>query len=149
MSDAAAAAGAAGVPGRFDARGLLRRALGALVVVWVVVTTVFAVVHLAPGDSRRWLDDPRVPESQRARIREIYGVDDPLAVRYGRWVSAALRGDFGLSVTHQEPVFSQLGRVHDVIIGPDGYLYVTLQLPGQFMSQSTPGMIARLIPVSQ
>ena len=55
----------------------------------------------------------------------------------------------GTEVTHQEPVFSQLGRVHDVIIGPDGYLYVTLQVPGQFLSQSTPGMIARLIPVSQ
>jgi glucose/arabinose dehydrogenase len=51
-------------------------------------------------------------------------------------------------VTHQESVISQLGRVHDVIIGPDGYLYVTLQLPGQFLSQSTPGTIARLIPVS-
>jgi glucose/arabinose dehydrogenase len=55
----------------------------------------------------------------------------------------------GTQVTHQEPVFSQLGRVHDVIIGPDGYLYVTLQMAGQFLSQSTPGMIARLIPVAQ
>jgi glucose/arabinose dehydrogenase len=55
----------------------------------------------------------------------------------------------GDKVTHQEPVFDQFGRVHDVIIGPDGYLYVTLQLPGQTMSQSTPGMVARLIPVQQ
>ena len=30
--------------------------------------------------------------------------------------------------------------------GPDGYLYVTLQLPGQSLSASTPGMVARLIP---
>jgi hypothetical protein len=44
-------------------------------------------------------------------------------------------------------VFNQFGRVHDVIVGPDGYLYLTLQLPGQVLSQSTPGMIARLIPV--
>ena len=36
-----------------------------------------------------------------------------------------------------------------VIIGPDGYLYVTLQLPGQVLSQSTPGMIARLVPVGR
>jgi glucose/arabinose dehydrogenase len=50
-------------------------------------------------------------------------------------------------VTHQEQVFNQFGRVHDVIAGPDGYLYVTLQLPGQVLSQSTPGMIARLVPV--
>jgi aldose sugar dehydrogenase len=55
----------------------------------------------------------------------------------------------GDKVTHQEQVFNQFGRVHDVIIGPDGYLYVTLQVPGQVLSQSTPGMIARLVPVAQ
>ena len=31
-------------------------------------------------------------------------------------------------------VFNQFGRVHDVIVGPDGLLYVTLQLPGQVLS---------------
>jgi glucose/arabinose dehydrogenase len=49
-------------------------------------------------------------------------------------------------VTHQEVLFNQYGRVHDVIQGPDGLLYVTLQLPGQPMAASTPGMVARLIP---
>jgi glucose/arabinose dehydrogenase len=53
----------------------------------------------------------------------------------------------GGKVVAQETVFNQFGRVHDVIIGPDGLLYVTLQLPGQVLSQSTPGMIARLVPV--
>ena len=51
-------------------------------------------------------------------------------------------------VTHEEQVFNQFGRVHDVVQGPDGLLYVTLQLPGQMLSQSTPGMIARLVPVT-
>jgi glucose/arabinose dehydrogenase len=50
-------------------------------------------------------------------------------------------------VTHEEQVFNQFGRVHDVVQGPDGYLYVTLQLPGQVLSASTPGMVARLVPV--
>jgi glucose/arabinose dehydrogenase len=53
----------------------------------------------------------------------------------------------GGKVVHQEVVFNQFGRVHDVIVGPDGLLYVTLQLPGQVLSQSTPGMVARLVPV--
>jgi aldose sugar dehydrogenase len=53
----------------------------------------------------------------------------------------------GDKVTHQEAVFNQFGRVHDVIVGPDGLLYVTLQLPGRVLSQSTPGMVARLVPV--
>jgi len=55
----------------------------------------------------------------------------------------------GDTATHQEAVFNQFGRVHDVIVGPDGYLYVALQLPGQVLSQSTPGMVARLMPVQQ
>jgi glucose/arabinose dehydrogenase len=52
----------------------------------------------------------------------------------------------GDKVTHQEVVFNQFGRIHDVVIGPDGYLYVTMQLPGRGLSDSTPGMVARLIP---
>ena len=55
----------------------------------------------------------------------------------------------GNKVTHQEPVFNQFGRVHDVIVGPDGLLYVTLQLPGQSLSSSTPGMVGRLVPVKK
>jgi glucose/arabinose dehydrogenase len=52
-------------------------------------------------------------------------------------------------VTHQETVFNQFGRVRDVSVGPDGFLYVMLQLPGQVLSQSTPGMVARLVPVKR
>jgi glucose/arabinose dehydrogenase len=55
----------------------------------------------------------------------------------------------GNTVTHQEPVFTQFGRVRDVIVGPDGYLYVALQMPGQVLPQSTPGVVARLVPVQQ
>jgi glucose/arabinose dehydrogenase len=53
----------------------------------------------------------------------------------------------GDTVTHQEPVFTQFGRVRDVVVGPDGYLYVLLQRPGKVVSDSTPGTVARLIPV--
>ena len=55
----------------------------------------------------------------------------------------------GNKVVAQEQVFNQFGRVHDVIIGPDGLLYVTLQLPGQSLSASTPGMVGRLVPVKK
>ncbi|MEO7272358.1 MAG: PQQ-dependent sugar dehydrogenase, partial [Vicinamibacterales bacterium] len=55
----------------------------------------------------------------------------------------------GDKVTHQEVVFNSFGRVHDVIVGPDGYLYVTLQLPGRGLADSTPGMVARLMPVAK
>jgi glucose/arabinose dehydrogenase len=53
----------------------------------------------------------------------------------------------GDKVTAQEVLFNQFGRVHDVIQGPDGLLYVTFQQPGQVMSASTMGSVARLVPV--
>jgi aldose sugar dehydrogenase len=52
----------------------------------------------------------------------------------------------GDKVTHQEAVFNQFGRVRDVVIGPEGHLYVILQTPGQPVSQSTAGLVARLVP---
>jgi glucose/arabinose dehydrogenase len=53
----------------------------------------------------------------------------------------------GDSVVHQEMVISQLGRVRDVVVGPDGYLHVLLQRPAPVLSQSTSGMFVRLVPV--
>jgi glucose/arabinose dehydrogenase len=52
----------------------------------------------------------------------------------------------GDKVLHQEAVFNQFGRVRDVAIGPDGYVYLLLQTPGQPVSASTPGLLARLVP---
>jgi aldose sugar dehydrogenase len=53
----------------------------------------------------------------------------------------------GDTVTHQEVLFNQFGRARDVVVGPDGYLYVLLQMPGQPMAASTPGILARMVPV--
>jgi aldose sugar dehydrogenase len=80
--------------------------------------------------------------------------------RYAEWKNnlfvSALAGQqlrrleiTGDKVTHQEVLFNQFGRVHDVIVGPDGYIYATLQLPGRGLTDSTPGMVARLVPVAK
>src|SRR4051812_33189770 len=53
-------------------------------------------------------------------------------------------------VVNQEVLFAQFGRVRDVVQGPDGYLYLALQMPtggqGVPLSAATPGMIVRLVP---
>jgi glucose/arabinose dehydrogenase len=53
----------------------------------------------------------------------------------------------GRQVLHQEVVFDRYGRVRDIVTGPDGLLYVALQLPGPQLSASTPGLVVRLVPV--
>lgn len=56
------------------------------------------------------------------------------------------------AVVAQEPVFEQFGRTRAVVTGPDGLLYVLLQNPtgagtGVGLSEGTPGMVVRLVPV--
>ncbi len=58
----------------------------------------------------------------------------------------------GRKIVAQEAVFKELGRVRDVITGPDGLLYVLVQNPtgggtGMLLSASTSGMVIRLAPV--
>ena len=54
----------------------------------------------------------------------------------------------GGKVTRQEVVFNEFGRVRDVVTGPDGLLYVSLSLPGQRLSDTTAGVIVRLVPAN-
>ena len=50
------------------------------------------------------------------------------------------------AVTHQEVVFNEYGRVRDIVIGPDGYLYLAVSLPGQRVFDTTAGVIVRMVP---
>jgi aldose sugar dehydrogenase len=53
----------------------------------------------------------------------------------------------GDRVVKQEVVFDEFGRVRDIVTGPDGYFYVALSLPGQRLSDTTAGVVVRLLPV--
>jgi aldose sugar dehydrogenase len=53
----------------------------------------------------------------------------------------------GTKVTRQEVVFNEYGRVRDIIAGPDGLFYVALSLPGARVSDTTAGVVVRLVPV--
>ena len=50
-------------------------------------------------------------------------------------------------MTRQEVIFNEFGRVRDIIIGPDGLFYLSLSLPGQRVSDTTAGVIVRMVPM--
>ena len=58
----------------------------------------FTILALAPGDPFEELAaNPNVPREVAQALRHQYGLDDPVAVRYVRWFSAMLKGDWGFS----------------------------------------------------
>jgi oligopeptide transport system permease protein len=78
----------------------LRRLLGAIPTLFVVMTISFFMMRLAPGgpfDRERMLA-PAV----EANIRKAYDLDQPLIVQYGIYLSKALRGDLGPSFKYQD-----------------------------------------------
>lgn len=87
-----------------------RRLLAALVTVWIVATAGFLLVELIPGDPARQLAGPGASEASLAAIREAYGFDDPLPVRYVDALARMARGDLGYSFAKAEPVTSVLLR---------------------------------------
>jgi ABC-type dipeptide/oligopeptide/nickel transport system permease component len=87
---------------------LLKRLGGMLLLLLGVTFVVFAMMYLAPGDVTMMLV-PNVPaREQIAKLREEFGLDQPLLVQYGRFLAGAVRGDLGTSWIDRRPVMPQV-----------------------------------------
>ena len=65
---------------------------------------VFAIGALLPGDPTVTVLGENATTQQREQLRETLGLDDPLPLRYARWIAGAVQGDLGVSLRTQEPV---------------------------------------------
>jgi len=86
-------------------RYLLSRFAQLAVVVFLVTSIAFFLIHVAPGDPfADAVANPNVSEAVRARWREAYGLDKPLPEQFVRYVTSVARGDLGWSFSKQRPV---------------------------------------------
>lgn len=88
-------------------RFVLRRVLLSLVTLWGVVTFVFLLIHLVPGDPVETMLGEGARPQDVAQMRQKLGLDLPLATQYGRFVERLVHGDLGVSFRSNDPV----GRV--------------------------------------
>lgn len=85
------------------------RLVQAAIVVAIVTTIVFVLIHIAPGDPfTTAMDNPNVTEAVRNRWRAMYGLDRPLWEQYLRYIGNVARGDFGWSFSMHRPVLEVL-----------------------------------------
>ncbi|HEX2095513.1 MAG TPA: ABC transporter permease [Longimicrobiaceae bacterium] len=83
---------------------LLRRLLGAIPLLLGVLTIIFFIIHLAPGDPTARFFNPNVSPEVIEQMRRNLGLDQPLHVQYFKWLSAFVRGDFGYSFGQMRPI---------------------------------------------
>lgn len=73
----------------------------------VVSALTFGLLSATGGDAFSALrDNPLISEQTIAHMRSVYGLDQPFPVRYGKWLSGAVRGDLGESISFRVPVTS-------------------------------------------
>ena len=79
---------------------LVRRLLILIPTLLGISLVLFTLLALAPGDPFEELaTNPNVPPEVRMNLRAQFGLDDPIPVRYVRWVAAMVKGDWGFSFT--------------------------------------------------
>ena len=89
-------------------RYLVRRLLLTIPVLLGVATLVFALIHLVPGDPAQSMLGDTAPAEDVQRLRTRLGLDDPLHVQYGRFLSGIVRGDLGTSFRYGTPVTQEI-----------------------------------------
>jgi peptide/nickel transport system permease protein len=85
----------------------LARRLAQLAPVLLLILAInFALINLAPGDPVALLAGDSGNEAYYAEMRARFGLDRPAPERFARYVLNVLRGDFGYSYAHGQPVFT-------------------------------------------
>ncbi|MEM8929579.1 MAG: ABC transporter permease [Acidobacteriota bacterium] len=83
----------------------LRRLVASLLLIGLVLTATFFLVHLAPGEPAQLYENPRMSPEARETMRASLGLDRPLLEQYVRWLGAMVRGDWGTSFDQRRPAF--------------------------------------------
>lgn len=83
---------------------LTRRALAMLPTLLIVMLVSFFLIHFIPGDPAAVMLGPDATVDQIVRLRHAMGLDDPITVQFGKYVSMVFRGDFGQSILFHMPV---------------------------------------------
>ena len=85
-------------------RHILHRFLLTLPALWLVLTLVFLLIHIVPGDPVEQMLGEGAAPGQVVELRHTLGLDRPILVQYGRYLSEIVRGDLGQSFKFQAPV---------------------------------------------
>ncbi len=88
-------------------RYVFRRLGGAIIILWVIITVTFALMHAIPGGP--FTTEKKLPPQVKASIEAKYHLDDPVWKQYGDYLGGVITGDLG-------PSYKYEGRsVNDII----------------------------------
>jgi peptide/nickel transport system permease protein len=92
-------------------RRVANRLAQSILVLLVMSFVVYGLIGLMPGDPLDLMaaGSPSMTQDDLQRLKALYGVDQPLLVRYGHWLAMMAHGDLGFSRMTAQPVAAALG----------------------------------------
>src|SRR3954462_11891884 len=93
-------------------RFIARRLLYTLPVLWLVVSAVFLMIHLVPGDPVRQMLGEGATNSDVLAARKLYGLDAPLSTQYLNYWKGVVKLDMGRSLRLQQPVSRLISQTY-------------------------------------
>lgn len=109
---------------------ILKRIASLIPTLLIVVTVVFFIMHIAPGDPASTMLGEEATEGQIKDLREELGLSDPLYKQYFDYIGSALQGDLGNSYFLDEPVVKVIAS-H---IGPTAVLALMAEIIALFIA---------------
>ena len=121
---------------------LFRRILIAIPSLLGISLVLFTVLALAPGDPfGELVTNPNVPAEIRLALRAKFGLDDPVWIRYVRWLNAMLQGDWGFSFTSRmdvDTLIMQRLPTTVAVIGAAQILAIVVAIPVGVLAATRP-----------
>lgn len=121
---------------------LLRRLLIAIPSLLGISLVLFTILALAPGDPfGEMATNPNIPPEVRAALRLKFGMDDPVMVRYLRWLTAMAQGDWGFSFASRvdvDDLILERVPVTLFVIGSSQILALAIALPVGIFAATRP-----------
>ncbi len=90
---------------------VLRRLLAAIPTLWAVLTLVFLLVRIVPGDPAIAILGDRATPDAVAALQAKLGLDRPVWEQYLAFMAQSARGDFGVSMVTNRPILTDVGAV--------------------------------------
>ncbi|MFZ5879973.1 MAG: ABC transporter permease [Chloroflexota bacterium] len=90
---------------------ILRRLAQAVFTLFVISIMLFGLISAVPGGiMSAYSENPDMSPEDLARIKAKYGLDDPVPVRYAKWLGNAVMGDWGNSFVSKRPAMTEIAE---------------------------------------
>ena len=95
---------------------ILQRILLSIPTIFLLLTSVFFLMHVLPGDPIYIMYGDKFPTVYVDQIRHNLGLDLPISQQYAAYISKLVRGDLGISLIYKIPVIEKVGQVYPVTL---------------------------------